>query len=110
MKNYVQKGDVLAVAAPAALESGSGVLVGSLFGVAATAAAQGQEVELVTVGVFDLAKASGEAWAVGAKVYWDDTAKNTTTVDVGNTLVGAAIQVAGSASTVGRVRLNGFVG
>ncbi len=107
MRNYVQTGNAVTVAAPYAVASGACALVGSLFGVAATTADVGVEVELVTVGVFDLAKTSAEAWTVGAKVYWDDTAKECTTVATDNTLVGVALLTAANSSTTGRVRLNG---
>ncbi len=35
MKNYVQKGETLTLAAPYAVSSGAGALVGAIFGVAA---------------------------------------------------------------------------
>lgn len=115
MKNFVQDGDTLTVVAPYALAaSGLGCLVGSIFGVACSDALISAEVELKTTGVFDLVKATGAAWTYGARVYWDDTAKNCTTTASTNKLIGVAVPPAGSTGlglasgdTVGRVRLTG---
>ena len=109
MKNYVQPGATLTLTAPYAVTSGDGLLVGSIFGVAAGDAASGATVEAALTGVFDLTKIGSQAWTVGAKVYWDDTNKRCTTVATDNTLIGVAVQaVAGGAGdTIGRVRLNG---
>ncbi len=111
MKNYVSRGDNVAVTAPAALGSGDGVLVGSLFGIASGDAAAGDRVVIATAGVYTLPKVGSQAWAEGVKVYWDDTNKRCTTAATGNTLIGAAVAaVAGGASdTTGVVRLNGTV-
>jgi predicted RecA/RadA family phage recombinase len=107
MKNYIQPGDVVTVAAPYDVTSGSGVLVGTLFGIAAFSAVSGASVEIQIVGVFDVAKVSAQAWTQGAAVYWDDTAKNFTTTSASNTLVAKATEAAANPSAVGRVRLNG---
>lgn len=108
MKNYVQPGNTLTLTAPYAVTSGDGLLVGSIFGIASGDAALGELVETALVGVFDITKAGSQAWTVGAKVYWDDTNKRTTSVATSNTLIGVATEaVAGGAGdTVGRVRLN----
>ena len=109
MKNYVQPGSTLTLTAPYAVTSGDGLLVGSIFGVAAGDAASGATVEAALIGVIDLTKVGSQAWTVGAKVYWDDTNKRCTTVATDNTLIGVAVEaVAGGAGdTIGRVRLNG---
>lgn len=107
MRNYVQSGNIVTLAAPAGgVKSGGGVLVGALFGVAAYDADEGVEVETQLVGVFDMPKATG-AVAAGAKLYWDSTAKNLTTTASGNKLVGAALLAAGSGEATVRVRLDG---
>ncbi len=107
MKNFVQSGNVVTLPAPTGgVLSGGGMLVGSLFGVAAYDAAQGAEVECALTGIFDLPKATG-AITVGAKVYWDNTAKNVTTTASGNSLIGVAAAAAASGDTTVRVRLNG---
>jgi predicted RecA/RadA family phage recombinase len=109
MKNYFQPGKTLTLTAPYAVTSGDGLLVGSIFGVAAGDAASGATIEAALTGVFDLTKIGSQAWTVGAKVYWDDTNKRCTTVATDNTLIGVAVEaVAGGAGdTIGRVRLNG---
>ncbi len=110
MKNFVSSGNTLAItAAVAAITSGSGVLAGAIFGVAAGDIALGAEGTINLTGVYDLPKAASQAWTVGAKVYWDDTAGRCTTVATDNTLIGvAATAVGGTAGeTTGRVRLNG---
>lgn len=109
MKNFVQPGNTLTVPAPYNVEAGDGVKVGQIFGVASGAAAETEEVEIATVGVFILDKAGSQAWTVGALVYWDDTSKHCTTVATSNLLIGVAMAAVGSGAgeTLGRVRLNG---
>lgn len=113
MKNFVQPGRTVTLPAPYTVASGAGLLVGALFGVANYAALANEPVEADVEGVFDLPKANNEAWTIGAKVYWDNTAKVCTVAAAGgaNTLIGAALLPVGSAAglTAGRVRLNGFV-
>lgn len=107
MKNYVQKGDTITVSAPYAVTAGQGVLVGTLFGVASFSAANGATVEIVTDGVFDLAKADSQAWTVGALIYWDNAGRVCTTTSAGNTLIGKATQAVASSAglVIGQVRL-----
>lgn len=107
MRNFVQNGDVLTVTAPYNVTSGSGVLVGKLFGIACFDAASGDEVEIKRVGVYDHAKTAGQAWTVGADLYWDDANKVFTTTATSNTLVAKAVLAAANPSDTGRVVLNG---
>lgn len=107
MKNFVQPGNTVTMPAPSGgVLSGQGLLVGTLFGVAAYDAAEAAEVEMDLVGVFDLPKAAG-AITQGAPIYWDDTAKNVTATATGNDLIGAAILAADAGAATARVRLNG---
>jgi predicted RecA/RadA family phage recombinase len=101
MKNYVQPGKTITLAAPYAVAAGDGLLVGAIFGVATAAAGNGEAVEAVLVGVFDLKKTASQALAVGDKVYWDNTATS-------NTLIGVAVDAVGNGAgeTIGRVRLS----
>ena len=71
MKNHVQPGNTITLTAPYAVASGDGLLVGSIFGIAAGATAIAEPVETALVGVFDITKIGSQAWTVGAKVYWD---------------------------------------
>jgi len=109
MKNYVQKGENITVTAAAAATSGAGVLVGNLFGIAAGDAAIGEDLDLVTVGVFTMPKVATDVIAVGAPVYWDDSAKLVTTDDDtgNNPEVGLAVTAAANPSGSVNVRLHG---
>lgn len=107
--NFIQPGEVITVAAPATVTSGSPVLAGALFGVAQTDAAPGADVEIARRGVFTLPKATGQAWTAGAKVYWDAAASRGTTTAGSNTLIGAATEAAVSGATEGAVLLDGTI-
>lgn len=117
MNNYVHEGNTLTVAAPYAVNSGGGVKVGNLFGVAVYNAAQNASLEMVAQGVFDLAK-DASTFVSGDAVYWDDTNKVATSTAAGNLVIGTAelAQASGIAAPGGasgdatvRVRLNGFL-
>jgi predicted RecA/RadA family phage recombinase len=105
MKNYVKSGNVITVTAPRAVVSGDGVLVGSLFGVAAFTAALNAEVELSMTGVFTLPKPSGLTITAGDALYWDNTLFELNKTSSG-TLVAVAETGAGSSATTVRARLN----
>ena len=107
MKHFVQAGVSLTLAAPYALTSGQGALVGSIFGVANGAVANGAEVVLTLSGVFDLPKVSTDVLTVGAAVYWNNTSKLVTVTAAGNTKIGVAVLAAANPSGIARVRLNG---
>jgi predicted RecA/RadA family phage recombinase len=106
MKNFIQPGDTITVPAPADVTSGSLVLVGVLFGIAAFDAKSGEDVEISTKGVFELPKTSAQAWTVGAAIYWDNTAKAATTTATSNTFIGHAVAAAANPSDIGKVRLS----
>lgn len=99
----------MTVPAPYPVQSGNGVLVGALFGVAAVSAPLGRSIEIATRGVYDLPKKAGDTPAVGARLYWDDAAKVITTTAGSNAYVGTAAEAAIGSTAVARVRLNGFV-
>jgi predicted RecA/RadA family phage recombinase len=104
MKNFVQPGDVLTIAAPRALNAGDFVLVGKIAGVATTDAANGADVEVATEGVFELPVAGLTA---GAPVYWNATANALTATATGNTRVGVAVAASNGSTT--RVKLDEFI-
>jgi predicted RecA/RadA family phage recombinase len=106
MRNYIQKGDNITVDSPADVLSGAGVIIGNLFGVANGDAQTGKPVVLSTVGVFDLPKTTANDIAVGAALYWNDTAKEVTTTASGNIKIGVAIAAKSGAGNVA-TRLNG---
>ncbi len=108
MKNAIQDGRVVTVAAPTGgIASGGGVLVGNLFGVAAFAAAEGEPLEVVTIGVFRLPKASAAVLTVGSRVAWDVTSKVINVPASGRVPIGVATEAAGNGATSVAVRLDG---
>lgn len=109
MKNFVQTGDALTIVAPYALTSGQGALLGSLFGVAASNAASGANVEIVPEGVFDITALSTDTGTVGTKMYWDNTNRRLTTTLTSNTLVGCLTAAKGGTDATARVYLDGAI-
>lgn len=108
MKNHIQKGDVITVAAPAGgIGAGEGAIIGNIFGVAAFAAAVGEPVELATTGVYQLPKATAAVLTIGARVSWDNIAKNINVPGTGRFPVGIATEAAGNGITSVAVRLDG---
>ena len=107
MKNAVQRGENLTIPSPAVVSSGDLVVVGALYGVAAGDAETGTDLDLVTVGVFDLPKVSALAIAIGDKVYFDASTKLVNKTASGNTYIGVAVTAATNPSGAVNVRLNG---
>lgn len=105
MKNYIQAGDNVTLTAPRTLVSGDGFMAGSLFAVASTDAASGENVEGVTKGVVVLPKATPLAISQGDPVYWDNTAFKVNKTST-NPLIGVCVAAAGSSATTVYVRLN----
>lgn len=108
MKNYIQEGRMITVAAPAGgVTSGDGVVIGSLFGVASKTAAAGETVTIATEGVFDLPKlASGHRRRqCGRPGRYREGGRR-----AGHRRypIGIAIEAAGSGVTKVRVRLDGI--
>jgi len=107
VKNFIYSGRTITVAAPTGgVSSGDGVLIGDLFGIAQHDAAEGADLELLTEGVVELAKAAGIAVAAGDRLYWDGTNKQLTTAAAGNRLVGVATEAAQAADAVARVLIH----
>jgi len=119
MRNYVSEGRQLTLAAPYAVDSGQGVLVGQIFGVAMGDAENGADVDILTHGVVDLAADLTDTWTVGAPVYWSDSRKlciantaddssNSTDSNSGgdaDALIGVAVASKGAGASVVRVKL-----
>ena len=107
MKNFEQPGNSITIPAPAGgVVSGVPVIVGSLAGIPGTTAAEGVDFELHLVGVYNpIDKATGAAWAIGDKLYWDGVAKKATKTSAGNTLFAVAAGVAAAGDATGRIRL-----
>ena len=110
VRNFVQPGETVTLAAPYAVAAGGGIKVGSIFAIALAAAATGAVVEARRVGIWDVAKATGEAWtAWTTKLYWDDTNKRLTSTAGTNLLVGVAAQNHAAGDTTGRALLTGQI-
>lgn len=108
MKNFVQEGEILTLAAPYDVTSGKGFQVGSIFAVATYDALSAATVEGMTCGVFDLVKVSTEVWAVGDPIYWDNSNKRCTNVQTTAFLrIGSATAAAANPTATGRVKLGG---
>lgn len=108
MKKFIQTGDIITVTAPVGgVQSGDGLLIGSLFGIAAVTATEGESVEIATRGVYALPKDPAAVIAVGDRVAWDDAAKQIKPPAVGLYPVGIATEAAGNGVATVRVRLDG---
>ena len=109
MRNFIAHGHAITITAAADIASGAGVLLGSLFGDATGAIANGQDGIINLEGIFDLPKAPSQAWTIGAPIYWDAGNSRCTNVASTNKMIGAAVAAVGGGAgeTVGRVRLNG---
>lgn len=106
--NFRQEGDIVPYTAPSGgVVSGTAYLIGAILVVAEVTAAEGVVFNGRVVGIVSYAKVSAQAWTEGAKIYWDNSAKNMTTTASGNTLVGVAAAVAANPSATGLVRLDG---
>lgn len=104
MKNYVQPGMNIEVAAPAAVVSGQALLIEDLFGVCAGDAASGETVVLVTEGVFELPKSTSVAFSQGQKVHWHDASSHLDDQS-SNPMVGYAVEGVLAAATTVKVKL-----
>ena len=104
-KNYIQRGDVLTIPAPANTLSGEVVIIGELRGVALGDAAETATLDVQTEGVFELAKVAANAFAIGAAVYYDADTKLVTATSTDNVRLGFAVTVAAAGSASVNVKL-----
>ncbi len=108
MKTYIQNGHVITVPTPASgIVSGEGLIAGNIFGIAAYSAAEGDPLELATTGIYKLPKATAAVLTVGARVAWDNTAKQVNAPGAGRFPIGIATEAAGNGITSVAVRLDG---
>ena len=106
MRNFVQPGRALTVAAPTGgVVSGDAVLIGALFGVAQHDAAEGAELELLTEGVVELPKATPLAIGVGDRLFWNTTDQKLDKTATAQLCVGLAVADAASADATVRLKL-----
>lgn len=110
MKNYVQEGEIYDFTAPVGgVTSGTPVLISKLLVIPQHDADAGDKFAGAICGVFDVDAASADTPAQGALAYWDNTAKEVTTVSVGNTFCGWFMEAKLAGVTTGRVKLAGAV-
>lgn len=107
MKNFIQKGEVIDLIAPADVVSGEGFLVGELFGVATKDATNGTSVPCVVTGVVELPKLSALALSQGDRVFWDPTPGEVNDTATSQVCIGHAIEDAANPSSTVKVRLGG---
>lgn len=105
-QNFYQFGDNITVLAPAGgVTSGLPHIINNLKGVALSTAAEGENFELGTTGVYTLPKLGTDDIAQGAAVYWDAAAGNITLTSTGNIGFGIAAYAAGAETEAINVKL-----
>lgn len=108
MKNFIQNGDVITATAPTGgITSGQGMVMGALFGVAATTAAEGEAVNIATRGVYELAKRTTATFTAGTVVSYDLPNRRCDAPGSGFYPIGVATEARGNGATTVPVRLNG---
>lgn len=108
MDNFVQPGEIITLTAPSGgVTAGTPVLIGALVVIPCVSVAQTVQFSAYVTGVFEVPKATGDAWGEGEKVYWDVGDTNFNQSASGNTLVGVAAAAAGSSDATGYVRFDG---
>jgi predicted RecA/RadA family phage recombinase len=105
--NFVAEGKTLDLLAPYDRTTGQGFQVGSIFAVALGTALSGAAIRGKVDGIWTLAKLSTDEWAVGDKVYWDNSNKRCDTDPTVGMLIGVAYATAANPTSTGQVRLNG---
>ncbi len=104
--NYVQPGKIVRVTAPSTRVSGDIVLVGAgLIGAALHSATTGDELEMQLDGVWTVPKDTTQAFAAGAPVYWNDSAR-AMNKSAAYTYAGVALDAPNTAATTMKVILN----
>lgn len=100
-KNPIATGDLLQFTAPSGgVTVGIPILVGLLLCIPVTSAAEGEIVNAYTKGhCVDLPKATGESFAQGDLLYWDDSETKLTKTATGNSFAGIAVSTEGSGAT-----------
>ncbi len=104
---YVQKGEALYVTPEENVTNGSVVSLGTRIGIAAGDIPAGGTGTVRVEGVFKLAKAEGEAVALGAAVYYNKAADAVSAAAEGNIPAGYAVQAAAENDAAVLVKLLG---
>jgi predicted RecA/RadA family phage recombinase len=105
---YVQTGHSVDYTPVADVKAGDVVVQSDLVGVAKLDIKAGTLGALAVTGVFEFPKATGpgSAIAAGAKVWWDTTVKQATTVALTQGYLGKAVKAASDADATVRVRVS----
>ena len=104
MKNYVQPTNIVNFTAPVGgITSGTGRLFGGLFGVATSAASEGERVAVSLEGIFILPKVEAASFTEGAAAYWDGA--KVTADSEANTFIGHVVVAAAAGSFAAEVRI-----
>lgn len=107
-KNYVAPGETIPVTLTGTVTSGSGILVGSLLGVALNDGGSGDTIQVAIEGVFDLPALEAAEFAAGDAIIWDvSDGEAISTGQSNDDLDGGAVAIAASGddSEVVRVKL-----
>lgn len=106
--NYHQSAESIDHTPTSDIAAGTCVLLGTIVAFFERAVLANELGTGKVAGVIKYTKAASQAWTIGAKVYWDDTAKEFTTTAGGNTLCGIAWAPAASGAglVTGYVLLN----
>ena len=105
-KNMHKHGETITIVAGATIVAGRLYVLGDFIGIALNGGVSGTPITYDISGkVWTLTKNAGEAWTVGAKLYWDGTNFRLTTTASGNTLVANAYAAAASADVVGVAKM-----
>ncbi len=107
-ENFGAACDLLMIPAPRSVRRGDLILVNKLCGVAKHQAEEGEEVEIVVDGCFDLPKANCSL-ALGDPAYWDPVGMKVTNAPQRNARIGVVVGAAPEAAEIVRVRLHGFI-
>ena len=103
---YVQRGDAIDYTPMADVAAGDMVVLGKLVGVAKLDIKAGELGALALTGVYEVAKASGVAFAAGTEVAWDAANKKAVAACAsGSVKIGHAVALTSAVETTVFVRL-----
>lgn len=98
--NYISQGKVIKAVVAADVSSGSGVVVGDLFGVATANIAADAEGVILISGIVAVPAKSTDTFTAGGKIYWDATEGYVTTTSDSNTFAGYYLEADGANAVV----------
>lgn len=102
---FIQPGTVINYTAGANIAVGEIVPLVNCVGVAQTDIAKDEVGAVAITGVYEAAAVNNAAFAVGDKLYWDDTAGKLTKTDTSNTYAGICVAVKAQSGTTGLVKI-----